>query len=478
VPVEMEGTSEFSEIQHFYANTTVFVTGATGFVGKLVLEKILRQCDVKHVYLLVRGKDGVDAEARCANIFDSTAFLNLKRNNQEFYKKVSLLLGDCEQPDLGLSDYDKSLIIKEVNCIFHCAALTRYDEPLKKSRIGKRKSYSGSSRNSQTSRTFKRDNISNSVESSLLGDWPNTYTFTKQIAEDLIKREGRDLSISIVRASHIIPAADEPITGYVENIYSLSGLAVANALGINRVNYYKNGILDVVPVDYVVSLLLASGWYAGLQKLRKKRGDITSTDVLVYHCVTSQEKSLTSDEWMGITETACREVPTTKMIQLPLTFNTSCYYNYKLLTFLLHTCMGFLCDIGLRIAGKKTRTAEKHLWIVDGYKRLHKIQELGSPFFLKQWYISNENTQKLLKRMSFRDRELFNFDILNINWETYFHSFARGLRVYILNDPMSTLSEGRKKQQRKLVTQLLSAVFFVLLFYVIIKFVLFRAILR
>lgn len=64
----------------------------------------------------------------------------------------------------------------------------------------------------------------------------------------------------------MIPVAQEPIAGYVENLYSLSGLAVANALGINRVNYYKNGVLDVIPADYVVSQLIAAGWYAGLQK--------------------------------------------------------------------------------------------------------------------------------------------------------------------------------------------------------------------
>lgn len=118
------------------------------------------------------------------------------------------------------------------------------------------------------------------------------------------------------------------------------------------------------------------------------------------------------------------------------------------------------------------------LRIVDGYKRLHELQERASPYFLKQWYVSNDNAQKLLKRMSFKDRELFNFDVLTINWETYFSSFARGLRVYVMRDPMSTLAEGKKKSRRKLYVQLLSAAFVVIALYVISKILLFRVIFR
>ncbi|KAJ8939205.1 hypothetical protein NQ318_019446 [Aromia moschata] len=69
---------ELSEIQHFYKNSTVLVTGATGFVGKLVLEKLLRTCQVKHVYVLVRSKNERDAESRCADIFDSETMDILK----------------------------------------------------------------------------------------------------------------------------------------------------------------------------------------------------------------------------------------------------------------------------------------------------------------------------------------------------------------------------------------------------------------
>lgn len=44
-------------IQEAFADKSVFITGATGFLGKLIVEKILRSCDeVKTIYILIRQK--------------------------------------------------------------------------------------------------------------------------------------------------------------------------------------------------------------------------------------------------------------------------------------------------------------------------------------------------------------------------------------------------------------------------------------
>jgi fatty acyl-CoA reductase len=48
------------EIRGFYKDKTIFITGTTGFVGKVVLEKILRSLsDFKRIYIMVRPKKGM-----------------------------------------------------------------------------------------------------------------------------------------------------------------------------------------------------------------------------------------------------------------------------------------------------------------------------------------------------------------------------------------------------------------------------------
>jgi len=37
-----ESAPQLSEIQSFYNDTTIFLTGATGFMGNLILDKLIR----------------------------------------------------------------------------------------------------------------------------------------------------------------------------------------------------------------------------------------------------------------------------------------------------------------------------------------------------------------------------------------------------------------------------------------------------
>lgn len=60
-----------SPIQQFYNGQSIFITGGTGFVGKLLIEKLLRECPgISFVYLLIRPKKGKDMHQRIEEIFD------------------------------------------------------------------------------------------------------------------------------------------------------------------------------------------------------------------------------------------------------------------------------------------------------------------------------------------------------------------------------------------------------------------------
>lgn len=52
-------------IPAFYAGRSIFITGGTGFMGKVLVEKILRTCpDVGEIFLLMRPKKGLSIDDR------------------------------------------------------------------------------------------------------------------------------------------------------------------------------------------------------------------------------------------------------------------------------------------------------------------------------------------------------------------------------------------------------------------------------
>lgn len=61
-------TSQFVE---FYSHKNVFITGASGFVGKVLLEKLLRSTPkIGKIYLLLRERKSLGTKERLENILE------------------------------------------------------------------------------------------------------------------------------------------------------------------------------------------------------------------------------------------------------------------------------------------------------------------------------------------------------------------------------------------------------------------------
>lgn len=53
------------EIPEFYAHKKVFITGATGFIGKVLIWKLLQCCPlIDSIYILLRSKNYKNIEVR------------------------------------------------------------------------------------------------------------------------------------------------------------------------------------------------------------------------------------------------------------------------------------------------------------------------------------------------------------------------------------------------------------------------------
>jgi fatty acyl-CoA reductase len=61
-----------SHIGEFYRGRSVLVTGGTGFMGKVLIEKLLRSCpEINQIFVLVRTKPGGKIEDRIQEIIDT-----------------------------------------------------------------------------------------------------------------------------------------------------------------------------------------------------------------------------------------------------------------------------------------------------------------------------------------------------------------------------------------------------------------------
>ncbi|KAJ8707574.1 hypothetical protein PYW07_011251 [Mythimna separata] len=230
-----------SDVQQFYRNAAVLLTGGSGFLGKQLVEKLFRSCEIKKIYLLLRPKKGKTIQQRLAYILKDPLYDTLREKKPDFAARIEPIEGDMCQLKLGLADKDWDNITKEVNIIVHMAATVNFQEPLHVAGItnvrGTREmlelgkqchnlklfnhistayAHATVSRiNSDVKEQFYPcpvppdvflDMIASidqdkliSMTPALIKDWPNTYTFTKAIAEELVRTSAGDLPVCIVK---------------------------------------------------------------------------------------------------------------------------------------------------------------------------------------------------------------------------------------------------------------------------------------
>lgn len=140
-------------------------------------------------------------------------------------------------PGLGITSMDKQILAREVNVVFHMAATVRFDEKLKiamqinvqackdvmqicsemlhlKSVVHVSTAYTQCPQRRIEERFYAppidsgkvlvltecaSDKLLESITPILLDKWPNTYTFTKAIAEDVVQQHGRGLPVGMFR---------------------------------------------------------------------------------------------------------------------------------------------------------------------------------------------------------------------------------------------------------------------------------------
>lgn len=328
-PLLLQNHTDFTEVKNlggdggeltvpkFYAGKCVFVTGATGFMGKVLIEKLLRCCpDIEQIYCLVRPKNSQDVQKRLNELLDCKLFDRLRRERPDFDKHISPICGDILLPELGISDADKHFLEDNVHIVFHSAATVKFDETL---RVATQMNVVAVQKMIALCKNFKhlealvhvstayancdRPHIEETIYTppvepqkiidvlewmddemvelftkKLLREKPNTYTYTKQLAEWVLFTQGAGLPIAIVRPSIVGATWKEPFPGWIDNYNGPSGLYIATGKGILRsMKGESNAVADLVPVDIPINVMITVAWYTAVARPRQ---------IMIYHTTT------------------------------------------------------------------------------------------------------------------------------------------------------------------------------------------------
>ncbi|KAF9806772.1 hypothetical protein SFRURICE_012912 [Spodoptera frugiperda] len=160
-----------STVQQFYKDSTVFLTGASGFLGKQLVEKLFRACNIRKIFILLRPKKNMTIQERLEEmsfVYVSTTYSTATQANVD--KEVMERFYPCPLPPELMVDMAENI----------------------------------------------DDERMDAIEANLIKGYPNTYTFTKSIAEEVVRSRAGDMPTCIIRPAVVISSYREPVPGWAD----------------------------------------------------------------------------------------------------------------------------------------------------------------------------------------------------------------------------------------------------------------------
>ncbi|XP_058799064.1 putative fatty acyl-CoA reductase CG5065 [Phymastichus coffea] len=452
-------------IPQWFRDREVIVTGGTGFMGKVLLAKLLSCCpDIKTIYTIIRDKKGIPPKARLMNLMKEEPFRFLRENQPERLKKLVAVAGDTTSDGLGISPPDIELL-KNVSVLINMAANVRFDLPLKTAvnmntrgtanvlafakqlkkldslvhvstaycHCGEatleEKYYPVPISPEETMKLVEEtpEDVLSSMTAKILGDQPNTYAFSKSLSEDLVQRSG--LPTGIARPSIVVGSLKEPDAGWVDNLNGPTGLLIAAGKGVLRSMLCQpDNYVDLIPCDMAVNATIALARKVGLEKPKRP---------IFVNLTESRENPIT---WRRALDTGKKHAlanPFSGPLWYPGgDFTTSKIY-HLFIVFFLHTIPAYFLDTLLRLTGNKPFLVNVQARVTNGMNLVHY-------YTTKEWIFKNDNLKALRENLNPEDKENFFMDIRVIDWNDYLLTYILATRKYCLKDDPSTLPRARR----------------------------------
>ncbi|CAK1589999.1 unnamed protein product [Parnassius mnemosyne] len=455
-----------------FTDQTVFITGGTGFMGKVLLEKLLRKCpDIREIVVLVRNKKGKCPQERLQLIFSEPLFAKvaaLRGGVDKLLSKMRIIGGDVSEPDLAMSASCRQYIIDNVDIIVHAAATVRFDEALKKAillnvrgtklildlakeckklklfihistaychlheKLLEERPYDPPADPHKVlaaAEIFNTETIEH-IAPKLLNNLPNSYAFTKALAEALAVEAMKQIPVIILRPSIVIPIWREPLPGWTDNINGPTGLLIGAGKGVIRSMYCRsNSYADYLPVDIFINGIMVVAWNY------LQRGDKETT---IYNFTSSAEVKIT---WTELIETGkeiiVNRVPLNGVVWYPGGSMKHSRLLHNICAILFHWIPAILVDTLLYVLRFEPVLMRVH-------RRISKGFDVFEYYTNNQWDFQSDACQRLRVHLNAREKEDYKIDAIGVDIPNYFEDCVRAARVYILKETDDTIPAAKR----------------------------------
>ncbi|XP_047040193.1 putative fatty acyl-CoA reductase CG5065 [Helicoverpa zea] len=456
-------------IRDFYKGRNILVTGGTGFMGKVLIEKLLYSVpEVGNIYILMRPKRGKSVSQRTEDLQRLKLFERLRTENPNALKKLKPLQGDVLFDNLGLSDADIELLTREVSVVFHFAATLRLDAPLKDNvnmnTCGTQRAIDLAKRMKKLqifvhlSTAFcypdyevlgekchappvKPDNVMKLIEwlddkqvdlltPSLLGPHPNCYTFSKRLAENIVEQAYQDLPIVIARPSIVCPSVKEPMPGWVDNLNGPVGVMLGAGKGVIRTMLCDGSLVaQVIPVDIAINAIIAIGMIEGSRTEKPE-------SLPVYNVNNGHQKPTTWGDVLSVAKAYGRKYPLSWPLWYPngdITTNPI-LHEYKRIFY--HLVPAYLIDFLLFLLGQKRL-------MIRIQERISRGLEVLQYFTMRPWNFPCPNYDAVREKLNPEEQAIFNTDIKDVDRDEYMKICIEGGRVFCFKEDPNKVPMNR-----------------------------------
>ncbi|XP_039307351.1 putative fatty acyl-CoA reductase CG5065 [Solenopsis invicta] len=462
-------------ISTFYSGQSILLTGATGFLGKVFFEKVLRSCpDVREIFLLMRPNRESNINERLKKILNLPLYEKLCKEQSSNFEKLVPIFGDVSEKGLGLSAADRQMLVKRVTIIIHAAGDVKFSNSLKYAIFANTRStrdvcilakdmknlialvyvstaYTNVDKEFIEEKVYSPvadwqkmiqmaesldEHILNIFSAKCLDYIPNTYIFSKNLAESIIQDYSSYLPCAIVRPSIVTSTLIDPFPGWIDNVYGPIGLFIAGGKGIIKVGYCDKYVREnVVPVDIVIKTILTASWKVGLNTT----SFTANSTPFVINCVS--QKHITYQEGIKLLFSVLKEVPLEGIVWTPHTMLTNNFVLFYILTILWHILPAILIDLILKFSGRQPM-------LIKLQRKVYVLNCALCYFSLHEWKFGQKNYFSLLSSIPTNNRNTFSFDSSYFDVREYAINCTMGAKRHILHEDLNQLDAVKARNKR------------------------------